>query len=124
MSAAWGFGTIEPEVSLPYSPESGECTDLGVVWDDPIASSLSTLEAAGLVGPFPEQLSLTVGEWSVPMSKTEFARRILKNPDARARDVNPIFDSFEKRQVGPNTWTFRLDTLPPETRKKLEGGKP
>ena len=58
------------------------------------------------------------------MSKAEFARRMLQKTDARARDLNAIWDQYEKVQHGPNTWSFRLDALPPTTRKKLEGGKP
>jgi hypothetical protein len=124
MAAVFQFSTLEPEVSPGWSEERPqECGDFGIYWEDPIASSLSAIEAAGLVAPSPEKTALLIGEWSVPMSKTEFARRILQKTDARARDVDPIFDSFEKRKVGPNTWTFRLDTLPPATRQKLEGGK-
>ena len=123
MSAVWKFSTIEPEISLPWSPERPEeCGGLYIRWDDPIASFLSTLEAANLIGPGPQHVMAT-GEWSVPMSRTEFARRILEKPTARPRDVELIFDQYDKTQIGSNTWTFRLDTLPPATRKKLEGGK-
>jgi hypothetical protein len=105
MSAVWHFATIEPDVSLGWSADRPEvCGRPYIRWDDPIASALSTLEAASLVGPGPQHV-VTTGEWSVPMSKTEFARRILKKPDARSRDIRAIFGGFEKRHVGPNTWT-------------------
>jgi hypothetical protein len=97
---------------------------IGLIWGDPIGASLSAMEAAGLLDGDASAITPLAGEWSVPMSKSEFARRILQKGDARARDVRPIWHNFEKQQGGKNTWTFRLDTLPPETRKKLEGGKP
>jgi hypothetical protein len=104
--------------------QPGTGTHVGWSWDDPIAASLSAIEALGLLETKEHEGVRVDGEWSVPMSKTEFARRILLKRDARARDVKAIFDDYVKNSVGPNTWTFRLDTLAPETRKKLEGGKP
>jgi hypothetical protein len=125
IAAAWEFSTIKPEVSLGWSPERPEeCGGMGVYWDDPIAASISAIEAAGLIGPDPAKLATLQGEWTVPMSKTEFARRILQKRGARSREADPIWGHYEKIQHGPNTWTFRLDTLPPETRRKLDGGKP
>jgi len=91
---------------------------IGWAWPDLFASSLSAIEAAELIGPQPEQLTILDGEWSPPMSKAEFGRRILQKRDARARDVDPIFDTFEKRPVKAK-WSFRLDTLPEAKREKL-----
>lgn len=122
MAAAWEFSTIEPDVS-PLPEDECKCGGPLVYWDDPISASLSAIEAAGLVGPDPAKLTTLQGEWSRPMSKTEFARRVLQKHDARARDVSPIWGHFDKHQSAPNTWIFRLDTLTPETRRKLEGGK-
>jgi hypothetical protein len=77
----------------------------GLQWLDPIAESLFVIQ----------------GEWSEPMSKAEFAKRMLGRIKARARDIDPIFDSFEKIQVSDKKWMFRLDKLAAATRRKLEG---
>jgi|GEM_PF-5425003 len=125
MLALWEHSKIQPELITDFLGSEDDCGELfaGWCWDDPIGASLSAIESMGHAAPNREETTILIGEWSVPMSKTEFARRILHKSDARARDVDAIFEGFEKRQVAPNTWTFRLDTLPPETRKKLEGGK-
>ncbi|HEV3300784.1 MAG TPA: hypothetical protein VG055_14135 [Planctomycetaceae bacterium] len=122
------FGVIDCEpteqsVDLAIYPK--EAVEIvGWSWSDPLIASLSAIEAAQLVTPQPDETAPLIGEWSGPMSKAEFARRILSKHNARARDVAAIFDGYEKRQVGPNTWTFRLDKLSDETRSKLEGRKP
>jgi hypothetical protein len=119
------YSTIRPRWKRKgetlFGPDDGPI--IGLCWDDPILASLSAIESAGLIGPDPAKSITSQTDWSVPMSKTEFARRIMENPDARARDVDPIWDDFEKVQLGPNKWTFRLDTLSPDRRRKLEGGK-
>ncbi|HUE14823.1 MAG TPA: hypothetical protein VMR25_11710 [Planctomycetaceae bacterium] len=138
MMAVWKHSEVGPVDYVVFQPlpegsyaiemdgvrQPGTGTHVGWSWDDPIAASLSAIEALGLLETKEHEGVRVDGEWSVPMSKTEFARRILLKRDARARDVKAIFDDYVKNSVGPNTWTFRLDTLAPETRKKLEGGKP
>ena len=98
--------------------------NMGWCWPDLFASSLSAIEAAELVVPLPEQLTL-VGEWSAPMSKAEFARRVRQNADARFRDVRALFNKLEKQQEeGSTKWSFRLDTLDESLRKNLESDRP
>jgi hypothetical protein len=82
------------------------------------------MEAAGLIAPAMQKISPIDGEWSRPMSMAEFGRRMFGKKEARARDVQATLDRFEKQRVGKIKWTIRLDVLPTETRKKLEGEEP
>jgi hypothetical protein len=119
MAAVWEFSTIEPDVS-PDPDDECKCGGPSVFWGDPISASLSAIEAAGLVTPQPGETKILVGVWSLPMSKADFARRVLQNRMARPRDVHVIFDRLEKQQVeGSTKWSFRLDTLDESLRKKL-----
>ena len=132
LTAVWTHSAVHPHPEwrrqIPPNPDYADGRPaiefVGWCWKDPIAACLSAIESMGLLAPSMENATQLDGEWSVPMSKTEFARRILEKPDARARDVFPIWEQFEKTRHGANIWTFRLDTLPAATRKKLEGGKP
>lgn len=106
----------------PEDPQHGRVWKLGWYWDDPLSAALSAMEAAGLIPPDARPLP-GAGEWLVdPISKSEFARRMSTKKKARASSVESLFDRMEKIQVSKNLWIFRLDTLHPATRKKLEGG--
>ena len=83
MATVWEFSTIGHTISAGWSLERPEeCGSFSVYWHDPIASFLSALEGASLIGTGTQQLSMAMGEWSVPISKTEFARRVLQKTDA------------------------------------------
>jgi hypothetical protein len=96
---------------------------LGIwVWTDPIGASLSAIEALDLTSPQKSEQRDLPGEWTIdPISQSEFARRMSLKKGARPRSIKAMFDRLEKIQVGKNSWIFRLDTLHPATRKKLEG---
>jgi hypothetical protein len=123
ISVVLRFSTLSP---IPFSVvlNAGNVVKMGLMLTDPLGASLSAIEVAGLVPQQNDDNPTAAGDWSIPMSKTEFARRMLCKPDARARDVSPLWNSFEKVQYAKNTWMFRLDKLPLETRNKLTGGKP
>jgi hypothetical protein len=124
LGALWRFSKIRPDDE--YVDVGDRCVDfVGWRWSDPIAASLSVIEAARLVVPKPEETAALAGDWSAPMSKIEFARRVLQNRNARPRDVKALFNRLETRQVeGASKWSIRLDTLDESLRKKLMVGEP
>jgi hypothetical protein len=62
-------------------------------------------------------------ERSLPFTKTELARRLRGNPDARAREAKQLIASLGPKKVG-NLWTVRLDPdLGKEVIKRLTTGK-
>lgn len=58
-------------------------------------------------------------EWSAPMSKTEIARRITGDQRARPRNLNDLWSRLDLDPIG-NKYRVRLDTVDPNTRRKLE----
>jgi hypothetical protein len=92
---------------------------VGWNWDDPLIASISAMESAGLIAPLAPRISEIEGEWSPPTSQAEFGRRMLGKRNARARDVKIFFDQFQKQQVKPKLWIFRVDTLSADQRRRL-----
>lgn len=62
----------------------------------------------------------TDGEWSEPMSRAEFARRVYCGRKQRARDVDPLLKQYGFEQVRVKTIRVRLDKMDAETRRKVE----
>ena len=58
-------------------------------------------------------------EWSAPMSKTEIARRITGDQRARPRNLNDLWSRLDLDPIG-SKYRVRLDTVDPNTRRKLE----
>jgi hypothetical protein len=123
MAVVWEFSTLRPSpyYGITISENQSDKELLGIQWPELMATSLSAMEAAGLIVPDPNVIIPAKGEWSLPMAKAEFARRMLpRKKGARARDVESIFKKMQKEQVADKKWIFRLDTLPDATRRKLE----
>jgi hypothetical protein len=122
-AVVWKHSVLKPctlfEI-IPLDDKDKETAIAGLQWPDPIPASLFTIDSLGLAKRRLDDLKILDSEWSVPMSKTEFARRLFGRPSVRARDIDPIFDGYEKVQISNKKWVFRLDTLPAAARRKLE----
>jgi hypothetical protein len=123
-----GIGYLEKIEKDPKDPDNDKLhwkhtEQLGWNWADPVGASLSAIEEIELVLSGHGDPASLPGDWLTDaISKAEFARRMSLKKKARARDVERLFRTFQKIQVGKNSWMFRLDTLTPDQRKKLEGG--
>lgn len=80
--------------------------------------STMILERSG-EGPPPEQAQAE-GEWSAPMSKSEMARRIMRDKDARSRKVEALLKRHGLEHIKGKQYRVRLDTMDALTRRKLE----
>lgn len=58
-------------------------------------------------------------EWSAAMSKTEIAKRITGDQHARPRNLKDFWSRLDLDPIGKK-YRIRLDTLDPNTRRKLE----
>lgn len=72
--------------------------------------------------PSPSQTNVPPsGDWSEPMTMPEFARRVTGRLDARRRDAEVIAQQYGGwRHVQKGLYTFRLDGMPKNLRKKAE----
>ncbi|HET6326772.1 MAG TPA: hypothetical protein VFG04_18990 [Planctomycetaceae bacterium] len=130
-AGAIGAGYLEKIEKDPVNPDNDklhwrDMQFLGWHWSDPIGSSLSAIEAMGLLQPSLDDVRLAAGSHSRFMSKREFAQRVRQDPNARPRQVERLFNRLDKQQEeGSSKWSFRLDTIEDESlRKKLEGPPP
>lgn len=64
------------------------------------------------------------GERSPPMTKAEFAQRVLQDVSARSRQIETVLKRCEPRPFTPRKWTFRLDRLEAWERKNFARGLP
>jgi hypothetical protein len=123
MLALWKHSVLKPCKLMEIFREDGSKRMIvGFQWIDPIPASLFAIDSLKLAKPRVDDLKLLEGDWSVPMSKAQFGSRILGKPKARARDIDLLFEAYDKVRVSEKKWMFRLDTLRPATRRKLEGG--
>lgn len=58
-------------------------------------------------------------EWSVQMSKTELARRLTGEHNARPRKIEALLQRYGAEQVTDRQWRVRLDTMDTATRKRI-----
>ena len=68
----------------------------------------------------PYDIPPPAGEWSEPMSKAAFARRVFGGRKERGRDVDPLLKQFGFERITAKTIRVRLDTMDANTRKKVE----
>lgn len=122
VAVMWKHSTLPPcqLLDVELSVDGRQTTTGGVQWTDPIPASLFVIDSLDLAKRRFDELKILDSDWSSPMSKTEFAKRLFGDRKRRSRDIDPIFDSYEKVQISKKKWIFRLDTLPMATRKKLE----
>lgn len=114
---------------LACPPEKGMRTEkfptskngYGWTWLSPFSAAVAAANQLELTSRATPVLPQD-GEWSHAFSKAEIARRVLGKGKfkARARDIEPLWKDWEKRQLTNTKWTVRLDTLPANYRKALE----
>jgi hypothetical protein len=100
-----------------YSDQDLDGGDGAWTWMNPFGGSIEVMQRTGLVGV----TGVTIeGEWSIPMTRSQIARKVLGRTNARARDIEILISGWQTQSAGGYKVSVRLDTLPLSTRRKLE----
>ena len=59
-------------------------------------------------------------QWSIPMSKTEMARRLKDDPHARPRQIEEQLKEWGLEEVTPKKFRVRLDLMDDANRKRIQ----